>query len=230
MKALRQRAAAPLIALAVTFLSVCAWWLLPTEVLLRWLNEGAVVEDFTVVLYLAAAAWLLLARNAIPPGVARALALTMAAFGAREADWHIQFTGTSMLRASFYFGPAPALHKAVSLAAVVVLVSAWIYLVRAVLDARRAHRLGRGFLGVNIVTVLGMLVATKLVDRTLSIAREDFGLSAGPAARALQLALEEPLEMVLPVLVWAAAWQYLACSDPAKAPWSGLAADAPPPG
>ena len=196
--------------MATAFLSVSAWWLLPSGLLLPWLDESAVVEDLTIVLYLGTAAWLLLHRGSIPTGVARALAVTMAAFAAREADWHIQFTGTSMLRVSYYFGPASAFEKAASLAAVVVVLSAWIYLLRAMMEAWRAHRLGRGALGVNIVTVVGVLAATKLVDRTLSIATEDLGLTTGPAARALQLALEEPLEMVLPVMVWTSAWQYSA--------------------
>ena len=199
-----------MIALATIFLSIGAWGLLPTGVLLRELHEGAFVENLTIVLYLATAAWLLLARGPIPTGVALALALTMGAFAAREADWHIQFTGTSMLRVSYYLGPAPALHKAASLAVLAVLFSAWIHLLRCMVEAWRAHRLERGALGVNVVTVLAVLVAAKLLDRMLSVATEDLGLTAGPAARALQLAVEEPLEMVLPVMVLMSAWQYRA--------------------
>jgi hypothetical protein len=201
-------AAAPFIALATILLSLSAWWLLPPEVILQWLDEGAAVEDFTIVLYLLAMAWLLFGSRSMPTGVALALALTMAAFAAREADWHIHFTGTSMLRVSYYLGPAPVLHKAASLGVLAVLLSAWTYLLAATMRAWRAGRLGSGALRTNVATFGVVLAATKLLDRSLSVAQEDFGMAAGPAARALQLALEEPLEMALPLIVLATAWQY----------------------
>lgn len=204
------RAAVPVIALVTILLSVTTWWVLPSECILRWFDEGALVEDLTIALYLTVALWLLLTRGPEPTRVVLALVLTMVAFAAREAHWHIQFTSTSMLRVSYYLGPAPALHKAGSLFALGILFLAWTCLLRSAMQAWHAHRLQHGSLGLNMFTFISVLAATKLLDRMVSVLSEELGVDFGPAARGLQLALEESLEMALPVMLWAAACQYRA--------------------
>jgi hypothetical protein len=196
-----------LIALCTASLSIIAWYLCPNEVVLRWLAEGSLVENLKIVLYLVATGWLLLARHLLPKSVTLALAVTVLAFAAREADWHIAFTGTSMLRLTYYLRPAPATHKAASLVVIGMLLTSWIYLLHTTVRARRARRPSSGPLRANVITIIAMLVATKIVDRMLSVATNDFGLFVGSAGRALQLALEEPMEMMLPVMLVAAAWQ-----------------------
>ncbi|TFZ02175.1 hypothetical protein EZ313_12910 [Ramlibacter henchirensis] len=204
------RAAAPWLALAVALASLAAWLVFPAELVIDWTHEGSLIEDLTIALYLVAAVGILAVWRSLPKGVAAALALTMLAFAAREADWHIHFTGTSMLRVSYYLGPAPLTHKLLSFAAVGALLAGWLYLTIRAVRAWRSKRLHAGAVGANTLTFLGVLVFAKLLDRLLSVLAEDFGVATNDAMRALQVAIEEPLEMVLPVIVLATVWQYLA--------------------
>jgi hypothetical protein len=204
------RAAAPWLASVVALASLAAWLVFPAERVIDWTHEGSVIEDLTIALYLVAAVGILAAWRSLPKGVAAALALTMLAFAAREADWHIHFTGTSMLRVSYYLGPAPAMHKLVSLAAVAALLAGWLYLAIRAVRAWRSKRLHAGAVGANTLTFLGVLVFAKVLDRLLSVLAEDFGVATDAAMRALQVAIEEPLEMILPVIVLATVWQYVA--------------------
>lgn len=204
------RATAPWLALVVVLASTAAWWLLPPELVIRWTDENAFIERATVALYLASAVAVLAAWRSLPAAVAATMALTMLAFAAREADLHIHLTGTSMLRVSYYLRPAPLLHKIAGLAVTGGLLGCWLYLAVRMVRAWGANRLRAGALGTNVGTFLGILVFTKVVDRSMSILVGDFGVRMDSGMRALQVVIEEPLEMALPLMVVAGLRQYLA--------------------
>jgi len=208
------RATAPWLALVVVLASTAAWWLLPPEAVIRWTDESAFIERATVALYLASGVAVLAAWRSLPAAVAATMALTMLAFAVREADLHIHLTGTSMLRVSYYLRPAPLLHKLAGLAVIGGLLGGWLYLAVRMVRAWGANQLGAGALGTNVGTFLGVLVFTKVVDRSLSILVGDFGVRMDSGMRALQVAIEEPLEMALPLMVVAGLRQYLAARAP----------------
>lgn len=208
----RIHAAAPRLASWVAVASFVAWLLLPADVVIDWTDENGPVEDLTILLYLlgAVAIAIVATGRRLPLRTGTALGLTMLAFAAREADWHVLFTGTSMLRVSYYLGPAAWTHKLASLAVMGVLAACWLHLALAAQRTWRGDRARRDGLWANVAAFLCVLVLSKVLDRMLSVAAEDFGLATSSAMRALQLALEEPLEMALPLMVLVTLWQHLA--------------------
>jgi hypothetical protein len=193
----------PLLAATIVMISVIAWSVTEPGTVIQWMEEGGTIEAVTVQLYFVAAiaavsmAWFGLAK----PSSASALAVVMIALAGREMDWHISFTGTSMLRVSYYYGQAPVLTKLASLAVLAMFIGSALLLLarhgRALLRALAR----RSAAAVTAVTVLVLLAVTKLVDRSVSVLAEVFGVHTGEAVRALQLAVEEPLELGLPMLV-----------------------------
>src|SRR5690606_27324264 len=121
--------------------------------------------------------------------------------GARELDLHKAFTGTSVLKVSFYLGPAPLAHKLVALGAVGVVLAAVLYLL-----ARHGRSVWRGLrqghpAATTVAVFAATMVVAKIVDRSRMVLLEDFGVALGSSATALFIALEEALELGLPLLV-----------------------------
>ena len=182
--------------------------------------EGGPVERLTEWLYVAGAVlvWFV-------PGGARgdralrlAFAVTMLAAAAREADWHKRWTGTSVLRVSYYYGDAPATQRAVAAVVVVVALVAIGHLLR------RAWRgwwpaLRRGEHHAATVAVLFVtLLAGKLLDRSRAVLAESFGIVMAPGTASLVRVLEETLELSLPLLALLAVVQYFARPAPPASP------------
>jgi hypothetical protein len=210
MRLLRSRALALVLPLAVLLVSVLAWLAIAPDLLIAWMDEGGLVEEATVLLYLATVGALLAASGRLPRGVGPALAIVMLAFAAREADWHIRFTGTSMLRVSFYLGPAPLAQKLASLVIVGLALAAAAYLALHFMRHWRSRDPAARTAAAFTVAFVASMVLAKVLDRSLSILVEDLGFAGGNTWRALQVTLEEPLELVLPLLVLAGLWQYCA--------------------
>jgi hypothetical protein len=210
MHLLQSALLAPALCALTLLLAGVAWAVFPTEAILHWTREGGPIENLTVALYLLAAAALAAASAKLPRRLGLVLAATMLAFAARESHWHQDFTGTSMLRVSYYLGPAPLAHKLAALAVLLPVLGGLGWLARGV--ARRVRQGGMGLGAVNIAawTFLLVMVLSKVADRSVALLVEDFGLAGAAGWRALQVAIEEPLEMMLPVVVLVALLQYLA--------------------
>src|SRR5690606_5600180 len=96
--------------------SVLAWGVLSPEAVLRLMAETGPIEEITAALYFLVAAYVLVAgAPQAEPSLALPLCIVLCGFGARELDLHKAFTGTSVLKVSFYLGPAPVAHKLVAL-------------------------------------------------------------------------------------------------------------------
>ncbi len=193
--------AGPALAATVLAIALLCWATLPTQVVMDALREFGPVESASVFFYLVAAAWAFVSIRRLPPGTGIAVGIVMLACAAREAQWHTDFTGTSMLRVSFYYGPASLQAKVVSLLALLPFLWAMLHLVRRYVPSlpRRWRQLQPR--AVTILTFLVVLVVSKAVDRSLAILAEDFGLRGAMAWQSLQLSIEEPLELALPLLV-----------------------------
>lgn len=170
-------------------------------------EEGA-VERVTAgfFLLLAPLVWLL-RRRGDPPATLAALSTVFLAFGARELDWHKIWTGTSVLRVSYFTGPAPMQHKLIALAVLAVFVLALGRLVlRHAPPLLHALRQGEA-VAVSVAVFIATLVLAKALDRSYSVLTEDFGLPLSISAQAAVNAIEECLELALGAIALLALWQ-----------------------
>jgi hypothetical protein len=172
------------------------------------MGETGPVERVTAASYAACALAIWWARV---PGddwrTTAAASVMLAAFCARELDWHRTFTGTSVLRLSWYGGPAPASAKA--LAALVLL---FVLLALAWLLRTHTRSLWRGWrarrpISVTVFVFVATLLAAKSLDRSVSILIEDLGVDVALSWKALRTAFEEWFELALSALVALALWQ-----------------------
>lgn len=166
------------------------------------MGETGPVERVTTVSYLLCALFAAVARAGdTDRRTTLALVVMMVAFALRELDWHKAFTGTSVLRLSWYAGPAAWTTKLAALAVLlpVAASSAWLVWRHAV-PTWRGWRAGRP-VATTVVAFFVTLVLAKTLDRMVSILGVDFGVHVPLYWVALRSALEECLELGLSLLV-----------------------------
>jgi hypothetical protein len=188
----------PVLALA---LAVVLWLALDPASLKALVTEGGSVERLTELLYFALAAamwWFRRPGDDVLGWVA--LCVVFVAFGAREMDLHRAWTGGSMLKVSFYLRDAPLLHKLVSAAVVLVVAAAMVTVVRrfarGVWQGLRRHETP----AITVAIFLLTMVASKVIDRSINVLHEDFGVLTPAATGALVGAIEEIVELSLPLV------------------------------
>lgn len=198
---------APLLAIAF---AVAIWLALtPAEVMVL-MREGGPIEGMTEWLYLALAAALWL--NPRRDGAWRdtlALSVMLAAAGAREMDLHKVFTGYSVLKVSFYLHDVPLWHKLIALFVLALIAAAALHLLR-----RHANALWRGLrrrepVACSVALFFAVMVISKVLDRAINVLAGDYGISTSTEIHALVSALEETVELSLPLIATLARWQYL---------------------
>ena len=186
-------------------LALLLWLALPAQTVLALMAEEGPVESATVLAYVLAivAIWLLRAST-WPTRLASSMVLLM--FAAREMDLHKSLFGISMLKSRFYLS-APLLPRLAALAILLPLAFALVYLVwkhaRPLWQALRQ----RQALAITMACFMTALFASKAIDRSLNIVFEMFNYASPLWLQALQLAFEETLELLLPVLAVVAGWQ-----------------------
>lgn len=149
-------------------------------------------------------------------GVLAGIALSLAC-AARELDLHKSITGYSVLKPGFYLSSEHALHhQIVAGAAVVALLAAALVLAGRVRALRPWRRLDAAWVW-GFGFALLMFVTTKALDRAPSILHEDFGVVLSDRVRLLATALEEGLEMLVPVFFAAAVLAYAAATGSPRA-------------
>lgn len=137
---------------------------------------------------------------------AAAFALLYLAFAAREADWHKAYTADSMLKTSYYRSADVALGEKLAsglVALVLLCLLAWVlWSVARFLIRERGWRTRAG---AWLLVGFALLFFTKLLDRTPATLEVDYGVRLAPRLAAWFSALEEGLELALPlVLAWSA--------------------------
>jgi len=186
-------------------LALLLWLALPAQTVISLMSEDGPVESATVVAYaLAVVAIWLLRASTWPTRLASSMVLLM--FAAREMDLHRSLFGMSMLKSRFYLS-APLLPRLTALAILLPLVLALVYLVW-----KHARPLWRGLrqrqtVAVTLACFFAALIASKAIDRSLNVVFELFSYASPLWLQALQLAFEETLELLLPVLAIVAARQ-----------------------
>jgi hypothetical protein len=187
---------------ATALLGVINAVLLPWESSLALMNEGGPIEIATVVFYYLA---VLVLWTCTPPSLSRltcvAVSIVLLAGAAREMDLHIALFGMSILKANFYrkFATGPQVAIALLIIFPVLLSAGYLairYGRRLFAAARR-----RDPTAVTITSFFVLLVLVKVLVRSLGMVEEIGGYAAPLPLRALQLSMEEPLEMLMPLLV-----------------------------
>ncbi|MFI4915289.1 MAG: hypothetical protein ACIAS6_02130 [Phycisphaerales bacterium JB060] len=183
-------------ATAVTVLALA----LPPETSTPLFEETGPFEQASPWLWLALALFIPLAFRSKAHTVAAGMIIACAA-AAREWDWHIAFTDYSMLKPPFYYREGSPLEVAIAGAVMVLVIASVVVLVARLVQLKPWKRplpwwvLALGF-------AFFMLVFTKVVDRAPAILRDDLGLidlDEHPRIRVVCYAIEEGLEMLLPV-------------------------------
>lgn len=208
-RGLGARAAPALLALFVLAALVC-WRLWTPEQAERYLAETGFVEQASAALYLVAAAAVWAVRDdARPPRFWLALSVLFVAFGLREYDAHKLWTdGQSVLKLSWYAGPAPIHHKLVAALVLLAVIASVVHLMRHGAGAAwSAFRAGHP-VGSTVFWFVMAMVLTKALDRSLNVVRETTGVRPPESLYRLQAPLEEITELALPVLLLLALLQY----------------------
>lgn len=191
--------------------ALLTWFAFPPETVEAVMGEEGPVERITAAGYAlcALAIWWVRDRADDPRSMV-ASCVVLVAFCLRELDWHKAFTGTSMLRLSWYAGPASPGAKAVAAAVLLVILTAlcwllWHHSRRVWQGCRRGQPIA-----VTLAAFVAMLLVAKSLDRSASILVEDFGVLVSFKWIALRTALEEWLELGLSMLVMLALAQHRA--------------------
>lgn len=201
---------AALVPPALAVLVSLAWGaMLSHDAVIALIHENGPVESLTVLLYLllAVALWCV-PRPGDDTRPRLAATVMVLALAAREMDLHKHFTGTSVLKVSFYLHDAPLLHKLVAAPILLVVLATAVWLaVRFARPLWRDLRRGRP-LAVTIAVFFATLVLTKLIDRSFAILAEDFGIAISIGLDAVLSALEEVGECSLPLILAVGLGQY----------------------
>lgn len=187
--------------LAALFFSVGVWALLDATQRQHLMSEGGPIEQASWLLWLVMAlAFALLAKPGDRVSTRLALVVMMVAFAAREADLHKEITGKSVLKLSFYFQAFPLHQKLIAAVAVVAVLAA-----AGLLIKRYGTKVWQGARGGDIVctTVLIFLfsmVVSKILDRSVNVLLEDYGIAMPTRIGQLIGTTEETMEAMLPLV------------------------------
>ena len=175
------------------------------------MGETGPVERLTTVSYFLCAMFAGAARAQDPDRrTTLALVIVMVAFALRELDWHKAFTGTSVLRLSWYAGPAAWATKLAAVAALVPVAASMAWLVwRHAVPTWRDWRAARP-VATTVVVFFATLALAKTLDRMVSILSFDLGVHVPLYWVALRSSLEECLELGLSLLLLLGLAQYRA--------------------
>jgi hypothetical protein len=174
--------AAPAVVVACVLAAALTWLAMPAASVESWMGGSGPVERMTAATYAlcALAAWLL-RRRGEDWRTSVALSTVMVCFCMRELDWHKAFTGTSVLRASWFAGPASWTAKLVAAVVVLSFAAALAWLL-----ARHARSWRRGLrerqpVAVTVLMFVLVLLLAKSLDRSVSILENDFGVDVTPS-------------------------------------------------
>jgi len=187
--------------------ALALWSITPYGDLRPLLEEGGLIEVTTVLFYLIAAFALctrLRHRSSSRADIA-ALIVVMLFFAARELDLHLRFTGTSVLRVSYYLSGSFGVAKAVALLLICTFMVSLVFLVVRHAGTFLKRLRARDTTVLAACSFIAVLLLSKVLDRSASILTEDFGVALSIGIYDLIQACEELGELALPVIVAVAA-------------------------
>lgn len=120
----------------------------------------------------------------------------------READWHKKFTTDGILKIKYYTRSSAALSEKIPAALISLLFITLVIhaLVRCFRYARIRSHLALESTWVMMIGI-SLFFVGKILDRSISVLTETFGVSVSPFVKKLIAAQEEGLEMLGPVFI-----------------------------
>ena len=120
----------------------------------------------------------------------------------READWHKKFTADGILKIKYYTRSAADMYEKIPAALISLLfIGLMIHaLTRCVRHAKVKSNLLRESTWV-MMTGISLFFVGKILDRSISILTETFGLNVAPLLKKIIGAQEEGLEMLGPLFI-----------------------------
>ncbi|NRA57345.1 MAG: hypothetical protein HRU13_04420 [Phycisphaerales bacterium] len=183
---------------------------LPEERTQALFDESGPFEQASPWLWITLSLWIPLVFRKPTIGVAAGMVIALAA-AAREWDWHVAFTGYSVLKPPFYYRSdhtifvdgveqaiSTGLPERILAAAIMLLVVASVAVLVSRLIALQPWKRPWAWWVLALGFAFGMLVFTKVIDRAPALLDENLGITLGPRARQAFYAIEEGLEMMLP--------------------------------
>lgn len=213
---LKKTRAGPAAVILAMLFSLILFVAVPPDILDAWTEEDGLFEMGSAAGWFIVSAILLYLssrRESRPLFLLSAMITSL--FGMRELDWHKAFTTDSLLKTNYYLKTAAPLGEK--------LLAASIVLVIFLLLGYYVFRYGAAFFrqlfaarpaAITFACFILLLVFTKIVDRSVSVLKDDLGIDVTPWLIHLQTAFEEPLEFFLPFIVLLAAYQYVHAQSP----------------
>jgi len=176
-------------------------------------SERGPFERLSPPFWLLLALTMLLAAWRLPRVPALKLAtvgLVPVLFAMREADWHYKLAGENVLKLKFYAHGIAPLH--VKIVAGVIVVLGLAVLLRTLHLGYRHLRTANAYSQTwtwSLLIGVATLIGTKVLDRSINLAGEWFGLVWSESTGHLIGAYEEGFECALPLIFMVALVQYL---------------------
>lgn len=180
-------------------------------------REGGPIEEQSMLLWLALAVFCVATLGVRSLAGWAGFVLSLAA-AAREADWHLQFTGYSVLKIPFYYRPQYPIEAKLIAGAAVLLIGAATAIILYKLW-RRAKNSGRKTLpvwGWTAIAAVAALGVSKVLDRSENVLEESFGIILPELVGTSVWAMEETSEMILPLAFGAAILCFVMTGDNAR--------------
>ncbi|GIW74661.1 MAG: hypothetical protein KatS3mg103_1183 [Phycisphaerales bacterium] len=187
-----------MLAVAATSVLATVAALLPSTRTTALFDESGPFERASPWLWLALAGWIASVFPRRGWTVLAGMVLALAA-AAREWDWHLAFTGYSVLKIPFYYRDQYPVHQKLLTGAAMLLIAASTAMLLARLVRLRPWARPVRWWAKSLAFAFGVLVFTKAVDRAPALLQEHAGLVLGDRWRAAFYAVEEGLEMLLPI-------------------------------
>lgn len=191
----------------VACLSVINTLLFPWDATLEWMQEGGIVENTTIFMYyLALASLWLFPPRALSKTAIVAISLLLVAAAARELDLHKAMFGMSILKTNFYRSYASGTQIAGALLVLLPIFAAVIYLLLAYGRPLLRAVKNRHPAAITVASTFIFLVLLKVFDSAIGIIGEKLGKPGEvwgytTPAGLITMALEESLELALPLLI-----------------------------
>lgn len=193
-------AASLTLAVVMTTIVIVLAFALPMDQSERLFAETGPFEEASPWLWIILALSLPLIFRKLTLEVAAGMYLALAG-AAREWEWHTAFTtdNYSMLKPPFYYREQFTIPERLIAGVIVLLIAASAVVLISRLIQLRAWKRPWPWWVFALGLAFFMLVFTKAVDRTPGILETDFNIVLGDQLRVLCYAIEEGLEMLLPV-------------------------------
>lgn len=186
-----------LLAIYIAYLLILAVSLSP-EAFAVLFSESGPFQQMSLGLWLGLAAVLLASRS--PAEAAMAVLALLAA--AREADWHKAFTVDGLTKISTYLNPAvPWQEKVIGITMLALALGSSVYLTVRLYRYLFLRQGSVALTGQILVIAVVLLPLSKVLDRSPSILRKRFDIVLPQNIDQVLVALEEGIEMLVPVLL-----------------------------